>query len=304
MANTLTLSSTGLIKFDNFERGADEDAYDDTVFTMSGTAKFDTARSFSGTRSLRIDSGNAWDALHYENAGVPFTEMGICVRVYQTTGGSPAVIAYCGTGTLNDASTRQWQLRPFDGSPDFYKTFGVTQDLPADITFIPGQWNYFKIYVEKTAAHYEMYFGDPNNALITSYRCDATAGYAGWATDFDDAGWRLYASSGRTWLDNACLFTNNTVTITSIVSGMKVVIMDANNVIWAAGHATGTSLILDMGATPFPLTASFYVFGTDGNLVYSSASAETIYGGDSWAYSGDTTAASGGNIINVINNGV
>lgn len=295
MANTLTQTTSGVIASETFESGVDEDNYSG-AFSVGGTAKFDTARAFRGTKSLRIVTGNAWDAF-YIGLGSSLKEICISARVYQTAG-SPQVGLYIGDNALADAGKAQWLWRAF--SPDVYKAWGSIVTLTKFGTFTTGQWAQTKVY-SKDSGYLRGYIFNENNTIALAYK--EAVGTAIPVTS-DYAGLRIIFSSDKVFLDDVYIMTSDSITIAGIVPDMIVQIVDASTgqVMKSQKCLTGTSVVIDMEDLALPCLHKFRVLGTDGSEQYVSTSAEEITGGDTWTYSGATATPSGGAIINLMNN--
>ena len=89
-------------------------------------------------------------------------------------------------------------------------------------------------------------------------------------------------------------YTDRYITITGLIAGMKVQLLNAStDAIEYTGAANGTSTAIDLFGILFPCSYKFRVIGTDGSTLLTT-DAQSINGGDSWAYSGATAGSGGG----------
>jgi len=301
MANTITLSSTGMKNFDDFEDGTITNEYNGTDFpSFTASALYYIANpSATGgpqtTNALQVTSNGSW--VYLEDNTLTETELLIGCWYYHTVSNMQFGPFFMSTTSGADGNKYQCVLR--HSSVDWYADWGINgnslryQNGTTDI----NKWEYIQVYMKGSASSQkdtEVVLLNTDGTMAMDYIGEGgnrnVAGYGGWRIVFGNSGM---------YLGNASICANKYITITGIVDGMKIDLVDnsgeqlykktaEDNTLPYSVEATTTSATIDIMGLPIPIGAKFRVIGTDGSIVLTSA-LQSLYGGDSWAYSGDSS---------------
>lgn len=300
MANDVTLTTTGKQAYDDFAGQTDDDSatFSDYTYAASGAAsgKNYKVRTQDSQKCIQPEDNTfSYENHYFRKTWANANKELFISRIFYPSGtyDRQQMCFYKGFG-----ASGAWNIENLISNTANWSAnrFGA-HTTPREIT--SGAWLLVQTWISETLNEYGVWLLSDMSQLTgqktrykTGFALDTTSQNYDFA--YDSRGGTLYVGK-------MLQATSRYITVTGLTAGMAVELLDASDNLIDAKYASTTSVTFDlMGKLP-PVSYKFKVYGTDASVMVTTA-AQTIYPGDSWAYSGDTAGASGGGAINVINN--
>jgi len=300
MANTITLTTVGKQAFENFAgqtNGADATSVDFTLKAPAGQKWI--IKTVGGVNYITPSDGSFTDI----NSGISKTyDAGaICLAQFSWAMGSTSLtnlmrFAGAAGGTIFHCLQTPARLIWSGG----YSNTGI---MSFDSSFA-STWTAGALYTTQSLYTTGKYRFTVFKAGVRIFTISALTSTTTFPTGSAEKWFgSQMGGAGVNYIGNAVLQAGGTITFAGLTAGMKVNLLNAStDAVENTLYASGATTSIDLSAIEmFPLNKKIVVLGTDGSTLLTT-SAQTIFGGDTWTYSGDTAGASGGGAINVINN--
>jgi hypothetical protein len=159
-----------------------------------------------------------------------------------------------------------------------YQSATNTMPVTQDCTIITNGNNYLKVYlggnVVVNRSDLNLMMASPFNSYLEPQTQDAGSMHIGTYNNY-------YSTLGEN------------VSVTNAPAGGTVKIVDTSNAVLASGPVSSAGVAsVPIGKYSLPLTANIKVYDSTNNLVASTSSAKTMWGGDTYAVSTTTTTTS------------
>ena len=298
MANTITLSTAGKIAYEDFAGQTDGDNAVSSEFTLTTPAgKNFKVATVAGEKCIGAED----NTFYYDNCAVStkYTNTNkeiLLQKLHRGTGlhDRQSLSFYKLVGAAG-----RWKLENYISNVAWWTTDGRFAAFTSPRGDEANVWFLIQTYLSETINEYKI-IKQATGLPVTGQHSSYKTGFD-FATDEQDYAFTMDSRGGALYHTKYLMARSRYLTVAGLVAGMAIQLLDASDTVMQTRQASGASVSFDLFGILQPVSYKFKVFGTDGSVLLTTT-AQTIFGGDTWTYSGDTAGASGGGAINVINN--
>ena len=296
MANSITLSTAGKLAFADFSDLSNDIniTTSNCEFTSIITASGNYIKKTVGGLSCALTpSGQSYE--YARGFGITYDastpkKIFCQVKTYRPNTNSQIVAGKASTGSGN---LMLWLMDYLNGLVTWDINHTQYNEYIAPRYCVNNGWSLLQNFSSHTEGS-EQFIKDIASGKVTA---STKSTYIPISDGFGHAAGYLWTiagdnrSGGNIYLTAMLYAKDKRITITGLAAGMVVQLLNSDDNIIKTEFATNTSLTIDVFGIENPIVAKFKIIGTDGVTCYADTNTNNIFGGDSWAYSGETTGA-------------
>lgn len=286
MANTITLSTAGKIAYEDFAGQTDGDAATSAEFTISApVGKQWTVRTQNGQKCIQPSDttfavDNTANAISASYANSNKEIMVQRIAEFPTLADRQQVSFYKTYGALG-----YWWLEAYISGVSWWQTTSNRFSVHGARNATTNTWYLIQTWLSESL--------NESRITILSSGVEVYRQTSTFKTNLDfatDA--QTYVISGDSrggtfYMGRLGFLKSRYITVAGLTAGMSVRLLDSSDMLMQSKRADTTSVTFDLMGLPNPVSYKFQFYGTDGTELLKTT-AQTIFGGDTWTYSGDT----------------
>ena len=297
MANTITLTTAGKIAHETFAGQTDGAGATMTALTLTAPASYPwLVATYDSVKCMITNTGGG--VYDYFTHGFATGSLDLSKILIQRRESHSNVAAWSRAFFSGTAGSIQhaWLENQYYGAGGFANNGIINAQAPMPWTRVNNVWLSIQDYFEDDN-HYFILWG-PEGKRVQYH---GGVGNSTWYTGAGLKGVYYQANSPNPTVRVADIVVckDKILTVTGLAANMGVRLLDASDNVLFSICVNGTSATLELIGNILPLSAKFQILGTDGSELLKT-DVQTIYGGDSWAYSGATVGSGGGGAISII----
>lgn len=288
MSNTITKLISGLLGSENFAGQVDGANATSTYFTITGPTGFEwKVATLGGKKCMRSVAGATYDYFSHGASKILDGSPLVAQRaMFAPNWGSDwHNCNYVGSeGSSVYRAVLDRSLYAAGGFADARVVEAARAYYPQAGNLVINQWYYAKDIFDNTNQRHLFYLTD--KTLRVNWKANGAGAGRNLPTGNGAKGFYVQCNNDNCALTDLMFCKGDILTVSGIVAGMGILILDSADNKITSEIASGTSVAFEFSEVLYPLVCKIKVIGTDGTTMLET-SLLNIYGGDVYNYSGD-----------------